>query len=475
MLFSHKNCKIRGYIPIREDIIIKRNFSAPQIVVFSFAALILIGAILLTLPISSVSGESLNFLDALFTATSAVCVTGLVVMQTASSWTLFGKLVILILIQIGALGMLTFMMLGLKLLKQRVSLRTNLVIGTQFNQTHPGGMRELVSHIVRVTFIIEALGAILLASGFFFSGFTDLPHAIFYGIFHSISAFCNAGFDLIGGNSLTPLANNLFISTTISLLIISGSLGFPVWAELIKLYKTPTLSIKTRLRRLTLHSKLVITTTFALLFLGMFAFLLFEFNNPLTLQNMPFSEKLSSAWFQSVTLRTAGFNTISQAGLRDVSKIFSCMLMLIGGSPAGTAGGLKTVTVAVLAAAVISAIKGEKIISSYHRTLPLYTLQKALTVIFTMTLVVAFSTTALTFTEVGVDYIDLLFEVCSAAGTVGVTTGITSDLSVLGKLIIMGCMFIGRLSPVTLAVALNIKSKSFVGGKKFADGYVIIG
>ncbi|MDR0670822.1 MAG: Trk family potassium uptake protein [Oscillospiraceae bacterium] len=460
---------------IKEVSAIKRTVSPPRAVVLSFAGIILVGALLLSLPAASASGVSAGFFDALFTSTSAVCVTGLVVLQTSTAWSIFGKLVILALIQLGALGILTIMTLGLTILKHRVSLRTSLVIGAQFNQDSVGGMAELVRHVVRVTLIIEGVGAVLLAAAFFVGGAADLPHSLWYGIFHSVSAFCNAGFDILGSDSLTPFRDNAVICGVISLLIISGGIGFPMWSELLKLGKKSDLTLKIRFRRLSLHAKLVLTATAALLVVGTILFYLFEWDNPNTLGDMNFGQKLSAAWFQSVSLRTAGFNTVDQAGLMGVSKFFSCVLMLIGGSPAGTAGGLKTVTAGVIFAAVASALRGEKDVSAYGRTLPTGILQKALTVVFTMLAVVGVSSAILAFTEPQVHYLDLLFEACSAAGTVGMSAGVTSQLSLMGRVVIILCMFIGRLSPVTVVVALNIKSRSVVGGRKFPDERVIIG
>lgn len=450
----------------------KLALSPSQSIVISFIVVIMTGAVLLSLPAASVGGQSIGFIDALFTSTSAVCVTGLVVVTTASSWTIFGKIVLLVLMQLGALGALTFFAFLTTLLHRRLSLKTMLVIQASFNQDNVAWMNLLVKRVLIVTFVAEALGALLLTSGFLLSGYS-LASALGNGFFHAISAFCNAGFDNIGTASLTPLRDNLLITGTISCLIIAGGLGFTVWSELFNTWRDRR-PFRLRVRRLSLHTKLALSVTVALLIIGAILFLLVEWKGVAFL-GMTGPQKLSAAIFQSVTLRTAGFNTIDNGQMSATAKFLSCVFMLIGGSPAGTAGGFKTVTLGVIVASVLSALQGKKEVVAFGRSLPLDLLQKALTVTSALLFVVLSATISLSFTEPGTDFLDLLFEVCSAAGTVGVSAGVTQTLSEGGKVIIILCMLAGRLSPVTMVVALNAKLRNTAGGMRHPDERVIIG
>jgi trk system potassium uptake protein TrkH len=457
---------------MREGFCVRQSLSPPQIIVISFIAVILSGATLLSLPVASVNGESVGFLDALFTSTSAVCVTGLVVVTTASSWTLFGKIVLLVLIQLGALGALTFFAFIITLFHRSLSLKTMLVIQASFNQDRMAQMNLLVKRVIAVTLIAEIVGAAFLTFGFLFNGY-PIDQALGNGIFHAISAFCNAGFDNIGVDGIIPLRNNVLITGVISLLIISGGLGFTVWSELFSTWcdKRP---LRLRVRHLSLHTKFTLSVTATLLILGTLLFLLLEWKGTAFL-GMNGPQKFSAAAFQSVTLRTAGFNTIDNGKMTDASKFLACVFMLIGGSPAGTAGGFKTVTLGVIIASMLSALRGKKEVTAFGRSLPLDLLQKALTVTSALLFVVLTATITLTFTEPQAEFVDLLFEVCSAAGTVGVSAGVTPTLSNAGKIIIILCMFAGRLSPVTMVVALNAKLRTTVGGIRHPDERVIIG
>lgn len=433
------------------------HMSPSQTIMAGFAAMILIGAILLRLPIASKDG--ISFIDALFTATSANCVTGLVVVGTATHWTLFGKLVILALIQLGGLGFMTVLTLAMITIRRKISLRSRLTIRASFNQDDIGGMVRLVKKVIKITLFFETAGAVLLAALFLAQGYS-LSRSVTSGIFHSISAFCNAGFDIIGSESLIPFQTHALFNLVIMLLIVSGGLGFTVWMELIAALRSKKrASLRLKLRHLSLHTKIVFLMTAALILLGAVFFLLFEWNNPLTLGNLRAPEKGLAALFQSVTLRTAGFNTIPQSDLTEISKFTSCLFMLIGGSSVSTAGGMKTVTIGVILISMYSLLRGRSRMESLGRTLPLDLLQKALTVVATMLIVVAVSTILLHFTEQSSPYrpnfLDILYETCSAAGTVGLTTGLTPHLSFAGKIVIIVCMYLGRLSPVTVVVALN--------------------
>lgn len=455
------------------------HLSPSQGIALSFAVMIFAGAALLNLPYASRNGQSVGFLNALFTATSANCVTGLVVVDTASHWTPFGKGVILVLIQLGGLGFFSIFTSGLILFHRRVSLRNRMVIQASFNQENMGGMVRLVRDVVRVTLWAEGLGAVLLTLIFVLEGQT-LGRAWILGCFHSISAFCNAGFDIIGAQSLAPYRNHWPLNLVIVGLIVAGGLGFPVWSEL-KNSRRRSGGHRLRFRwtHLSLHSKLALCMTGGLLILGTGLFLLLEWSNPETLGPVPWHEKILAALFQSATLRTCGFYTVPQAGLTDLSKVFSCLFMIIGGSPAGTAGGIKTVTVGVILVAMLSALRGRRDMTAFGRSLPLELLQKALTVTCTLLLVVFGATTILYFSERGIAFehnaLDLFFETSSAAGTVGISTGITPFLSPTGKVVVTLCMFLGRLSPITIVVALNMRLRKQEPLFHYPEERVIVG
>lgn len=452
------------------------HLTAPQTIAVSFAAMILVGTCLLTLPIASQNGQSVGFLNALFTATSANCVTGLTVVNTLAHWSLFGQIVILVLIQLGGLGFITILTFSMLVLRKRILLRSRVVIQAAFSQDDTGGMVRLVRKVLRITLTIEAIGAVLLAIIFYAYSDIGVGKAIWHGIFHAVSAFCNAGFDLIGDASLVPYQTNIAINAVIMCLVIAGGLGFTVWGELIPAFD----SRKVRMhRRLSLHAKLAIFTTAGLLFAGLVIFLVLEWNNPETLGNLNPGGKILAAMFQSVTLRTAGFYSIPQEGLGELSKLASSIFMFVGGSPAGTAGGVKTISIAVIFVAVMSALRGKQRMEVFGRTLPSLLLQKALTVVCMLLSVVVISTVTLHFSEAGNMFehniIDLIFESASAAGTVGNSTGITPYLSVVGKSVITLSMYLGRIGPITMLLALNLRLRESSDDVIYPQERVIIG
>ncbi len=460
----------------------KRPFhlTPSQKIMAGFAGMILIGASLLNLPIASKSGESIGFLNALFTATSANCVTGLVVVNTMEHWTVFGKVLILLLIQFGAMGFITLMTVALLLTKRQISLRSRQVIQASFNQNDIGGMVKLVRNVIMATVIVEAAGAVLLAVSFFTTSSMTAGEAIYQGVFHSISAFCNAGFDNIGTSSMTAYRSNIPVNGILMALIVAGGIGFPVWGEMRRFFKNPQRkTLRFRTVHLSLHTKIVFIVTAVLIVSGAALFLTLEWANPDTLGGLPVWQKTLAALFQSVSLRTAGFNTIAQDGLTEASQFVSCVLMIIGGSSASAAGGVKTVTVGIIVFSMLSVLRGRGKLEALGRTMPLDLLQKALTVVTAMLTVVLASTLILCFTEQGSpmphSFLDLLFESCSAAGTVGVSTGITPYLSPAGKIVITVCMYLGRLSPVTVVVALNTRLRTGADGLTFPRERVIIG
>ncbi len=441
------------------------KLSPTQIIVIGFLILNLIGTLLLLMPFSCADGANTSFTDALFTSTSALCVTGLSVVNTLEHWSLFGKYVILFLIQIGGIGFMTIVTSILVVLGKKITLKERIVMQESFNLGTFQGMVSFTKKIVIGTLLFEGSGAILLSIKFIPEfGFAS---GVFKGIFHSISAFCNAGFDLIGKNSIEPYVNDLYVNIILSFLIIVGGLGFIVWVDLLRIFrdeKIKKFSLKNKFQNLSLHSKLVLTITLGLLLLGWIYIFFSEYDNPATLGNMSIFEKLIASFFQSVTFRTAGFAALSQDSLTYGTKFFGIILMLVGGSSGSTAGGIKTVTIGAVFVAVISVIQGKNSLSVFKKSISFDTVQKALTVIIMMIGFLIVLSIALSFTEKGTSYeyefLDLFFEASSALGTVGLSTGITPYLSVLGKIFICAGMFIGRLGPVTIAVALSSRNTS---------------
>lgn len=456
------------------------HLAPAQTIMLSFALMILFGALLLNLPFASESGKSVGFINALFTATSANCVTGLVVVNTMEHWTVFGKVVILILIQLGGLGFISVATIVMTVVRRRISLRSRQVIQASFNQDSIGGMVRLVKNVILTALIFEAVGALLLAVSFYATTSMSLWESTYQGVFHSISAFCNAGFDNIGKESLVAYQSNVPINFIIMILIIGGGIGFPVWYEMGRLLKNSAKrSLRYRIWHLSLHTKIVFTVTAVLIIGGTLLFLLIEWSNPKTLGGMSVWQKILASLFQSVTLRTAGFNTIPQDGLTEISQAISCLWMIIGGSSASTAGGMKTVTIGIIIISMLSVLKGRNKLEAFRRSMPLDLLQKALTVACAMVIVVFVSTFLLHFTELSNPYphtfLDLMFESTSAAGTVGVSTGITPHLSNAGRIVLIICMYLGRLSPVTVVVALNTKLHANADGISYPKERVIIG
>lgn len=436
-----------------------------QILVLGFAAVILIGAILLNLPIATKSGESIGFINAIFTATSAVCVTGLVVVDTGTYWTVFGQVIILLLIQIGGLGFMTMATFMALIFGRRISLRERLVMQEALNQFNIEGIVRLTQYILITTFTIEGVGAVLLSLKFI--PIYGLWKGIGYSIFHAISAFCNAGFDLIGEfRSLTPFVNDALINLVICFLIVAGGLGYTVILEILQ---------KRNFKKFSLHAKVVLVATASLLFIGFIVILALEYGNPNTMAPLPLKGKLLSALFHSVTPRTAGFNTLPTDQLTMAAIFFTIVLMFIGGSPAGTAGGVKTTTAGVLIWTIISEIRGKEDTEIFHKRLPREIMSRSLAIIGIAMALVVMVTMILTITEKGHSFLEIFFETTSAFGTVGLSLGITPKLTVLGKVIISLTMFAGRLGPLTVALALARQQRKNKGVYKYPEEKVIVG
>ncbi|MEK9198389.1 TrkH family potassium uptake protein [Ureibacillus sp. 179-F W5.1 NHS] len=427
----------------------KDNLNPSKVLVLGFVILILFGALLLNLPIATETGESLPFLDALFTATSAACVTGLVVVDTGDTFSVFGELVILFLIQIGGLGFMTFATFLFTLLGKKISLKERLLLKEAFNATSTAGMVKLVKRILIFTLVTEFIGAVILAIRFSL----DMPisKAIYFGFFHSISIFNNAGFDLMGQfKSLTDYVDDPFVVITICSLIIIGGLGFIVINELYEYRETKTLSV---------HTKVVLTTTFTLIVGAAILIFLFEFSNEKTLGPLSTTGKTLGALFHSVTPRTAGANTLSMGDLTHATLFLTIILMFIGGGSGSTAGGIKVSTFTVLIATAISQLKGKEDVTLFKRRIVIENILKAFTVAMCGMIIVVLVTFLLSITDKGHVFIMYLFEATSAFGTVGLSMGLTPELSSVGRILIILTMFAGRLGPLTIGFALTKKRK----------------
>ena len=398
-----------------------------------FAAVILLGTILLCLPISSADGKSVCWLDALFTATTSVCVTGLVTVPTATTWSTFGKIVVLGLIQFGGLGIMACLTMFLLILRRKISLQSRKLIQATYNLPVLKGSVGIVRKLLIGTAVVEFAGAVLYS--FWFVPKYGLFKGIGYSIFHSISAFCNAGIDLVGESSFAPFVTNPLINfTTMGLILLSG-LGFPVWWEVIERIQDLIKGKRTRknfVRGFTLHTKLVLTTTVILLFGGALLILALDWNHASSLGGLKPAQKVMAAFFQSVTTRTAGFETIPQADFSDGSAMVSMILMFIGGSPMGTAGGVKTTTVAILLVLVASYIRGDSDTVVWGRKVMDENIRTAI-VIFFFALTMAFTATVLLVSVTGSPLLDCAYEIISAVATVGLTRSLTSTLAQAGK------------------------------------------
>lgn len=428
-------------------------YSYPKMVAFSFFLMIIIGTILLMLPISVKDG-SVGFTDALFTATSATCVTGLVVFDTFTKWTLFGQIVILCLIQIGGLGFITIMTMLSRYIKKRVSLREKLLLKESVGNIYTGDTRKLVKNVIFGTVICELAGAILLFTQFISQ--MEFKNALYTSVFLSVSAFCNAGFDVMGrieaGSSLITVNNNPVILLTISALIIIGGIGFIVWDDI--------LDKKARVKRYHLHTKLTLITTAILLLCSTLLYYVFERNN--TLSQMSVGQGFLNAFFAGTTARTAGFNSIPIADMSEESKMLTNILMFIGGSSGSTAGGIKTATVAVLFLCVLATLKNSKDIEAFGRRITVDTVRKAVAIAFINLSEVLVASVIITICQPELGYSNVLFECFSAIGTVGLGIGITPMLELLPKIIIITLMFAGRITSLVFAFMfyLDIKNKS---------------
>ncbi len=430
---------------------IKKHLSSSQIIIFSFAGAIILGTILLMLPISSSSGNMTAFSDALFTSTSAICVTGLVVHDTATHWSMFGQCVVLLMIQIGGLGIVTLSVAMAMLAGKKISLMQRSTLQDAISAPKVGGIVRLTGFILKITFFIELMGAILLSTVFC----RDFGiRGIWLGVFHSVSAFCNAGFDLMGVvspfSSLTSYSAQPLINAVIMSLIIIGGIGFLVWEDV----KTN----KHHIKKYRMQTKVVLSATLVLLIAPAIYFYFAEFND------LPVLERILNSLFHSVTPRTAGFNTVDLTKISGIGQVITIILMLVGGSPGSTAGGMKTTTAAVLIFSAISVFRKKDDVECFGRRIADATLKNAAAIL--LMYLVLFLTGGLIISGVeNLPLIDCLFESASAIGTVGLTLGITPTLGTISRIVLIGLMFFGRVGGLTLIFAALSRKQQNISKK----------
>lgn len=421
-----------------------RQMRPAQIIVLVFLAIILVGAALLSMPVSSQTGRPTDFLTALFTATSATCVTGLIVVDTGVYWSGFGQTVILVMIQIGGLGFMTIASIFFFAMRQKIGLKQRLVLSQAFSLDDMNGIVRFVRNVLFGTLIVEGAGALLLCARFWpeFGFLTALK----YGVFHAVSAFCNAGFDILGdleaGGSLCRYACDPLVNITIMLLIVIGGLGFAVWGDVRR---------NRRFSRMAVYTRLVLLITTGLIVGGAVVFALLEWNNPDTIGSLPVGGKLLACLFQSVTLRTAGFTTINQNALSDVSKAVSDVLMFIGGSSGSTAGGVKTVTIGVVILYAMGTARGRTQVTAFHRAVSPRDVGHAVAIVLLMFALALLGAGMICVCD-AVSLENALYETISALCTVGLTTGITASLGVASRILLIIFMFFGRVGVMTISV-----------------------
>lgn len=485
MELSHLGVRIDaiiGEIFMKDIVLGKRkhsgHLSAPKKVSLSFLAVIIFGAIVLSLPFAN-KHHAASFLDNLFISTSAVCVTGLSPLTVVDQYNLFGQIVLIILVQIGGLGFLTFLYLFLFLARQRITLSKKLVFTEALNQNSLSMLPRLLKTIFIYTVSIETIGAIFLSM--FFMPRLGALKGLYYGIWHSISAFCNAGFDLCGSTSFVAYNTSPIINFIVPFEIIMGGLGFIVVLDIHDKYikekrRSSSFSWHHLFGSFALHTKIVLVMTVSLIVVGTVLFFVMEFNNPLTIGKMNFQDKLVVSFFQSVTTRTAGFSTVDMYSLNRITKILMCSFMFIGGSPASTAGGIKTVTFALVLLLMRTTYRGIGETTVFQRRIKKRTLVRAFSIFFLGLMLCIISSSIMLITEPKQDYLNILLEVFSAFGTVGLSASVTPALSIVGKCVDIILMYAGRIGPISLMILFTKRShdkntKEF----KYPDEDVLVG
>lgn len=441
------------------------DLTPAQILTIGFSTLILLGTFLLMLPIATQDGRGIHFVDALFTATSSVCVTGLAVVDTGTYFSRFGQFVIIILLQIGAFGIMTMATLISVMLRRKINLRDRIIMQEALNQLTLSGMVKLTLYIIQASLLIEFIGGTILAMRLCCDFGWD---GIYLGYWHAVSAFCNAGFQIFSGDGATleDYTQDGIVNLTITTLIILGGLGFTVLADLWENRRTRSF------RQLSLQSRVVLTTSAALIALGTLVIFVLEYQNPYTLQPLSLSGKVMASYFQAVTVRTAGYSTVDIGLMTDAALFFMIGLMFIGASPGSTGSGIKTTTFAVIVAAIWGMIRGYNQPRLFSRGINPIIVDKAFTLFFIAAMLVCCATMVLCVTE-SFPFIQILFEAVSAFSTTGLSTGITGELSYTGKLCLIITMFIGRIGPVTFALALAMQHKK--DAIRYPDGKITIG
>lgn len=449
----------------------KFTFKPAQIIVLGFLAVILLGGLLLSMPFSCRNGEFNNFLNSVFTATSATCVTGLIVVDTATFFTPIGQVIILLLIQVGGLGFMTLTTMLMVLLRRKITLRDRIVMQEALNQNANKGIVKLTRNIVFLTLFIETIGALCLMPAFIMD---NGGVGVWQAIFTAVSAFCNAGFDILGGHtgqfsSLTGYATNALVSLSVCMLIVLGGIGFTVIMDILR--------NKGNFKKLRMHSRVVLIVSGILILFGWVFFFIAEYSNPKTLGPLNFGGKLLTSLFQSITPRTAGYNTINLVEMTHASKLMTMLFMFVGASPGSTGGGIKTTTLAILILVIFAGIKNDDNIYMSKHSLKTTNVYKAISVMSLSLILVVVTSVILLFTEQGMpsesySMENLMFEAFSAFGTVGSTLGITPLLSSPGKIIIMLLMFFGRVGPVTIGVIFLRKNHEKI---TYPEGTLMIG
>lgn len=435
----------------------ENRLTSTQLIAFGFLAVILLGTVLLTLPCMNRSGQWTPFVDALFMSTTSVCVTGLSLVNIYQYWALPGQIVILLLIQIGGIGVVALATLFFMLMGKKVTLKSRLLLQESYNTNSLAGLVRLTRRILLGIAVVEGVGAVFYC--FQFIPQYGILRGIWISLFNAVSAFCNAGMDVMGGDSLAAYVTNPFMNLITMSLIVLGGIGFFVWWDVIDVSrKWRKTGIRNCVRKLNLHTKIVLVTTAALILIGAFFIFLLEYTNPDTLGALSFGGKIQAALFQSVTTRTAGFSSVNQAELRESSALISMILMFIGGSPVGTAGGVKTVTIALIGACTISVVKGEKEAVVFRRTIPRDTIKKALAVFFISACAMVLMVLLMSIVQEA-PLMTIVYEVVSALATVGLSRNFTSMLNPAAKLIIIFCMYIGRIGPISMVIAFRMKSR----------------
>lgn len=470
-----------GLLHIWEDAMDRREKSprrvrlnTMQIVALGFFGVIFLGGVLLWLPVCN--QKPIAFIDALFTSVTSVCVTGLVTVVPAEQFTIPGQVIVMILIQIGGLGVIACMALFFLLLGKKISMKGRILIQEAYGLDTLSGLVKFIIRIVRGTFIVEGIGAVLFS--FKFVPEFGLVKGIWYGVFHSISGFCNAGIDIIGDSSFIRYVDSPLVSLTTMFLIVMGGLGFPVWHDIYVTAKKGAGEKGARRRiftRLGLQSKIVLTMTVFLIVFGTVGYFLLEFNNPETMEGLSIPEKVMASAFQSVTTRTAGFASVSQSGLTESSRLLGCILMFIGGSPAGTAGGIKTTTFAMLILTIISVLRGHKDTECFGRRVDMDSVRSALTItVITFTCWLA-AVAAMSIFDPQTEFLNLMYEASSAIGTVGLSADLTPHLTRASHVVLMLLMYIGRIGPLTMALVFAGKSNKSDKFRQLPEKKIMLG